>query len=147
MPTKIFSDFCPTKQTRIVAKKAACTHKKITKIKCYDPCLYGRADILAIFGLHFWRNNDLINSFWIWLTFNSLTNLKEQFSLFRFRRLWVAVHFAKMVHNKQEGHYCLQLHFIRLNLVLAERLRSLQSSNIKTASAFRVHYYQLKKPV
>ena len=31
--------------------------------KCYDPCLYGRAEILVIFGLHFGRNNDLINSF------------------------------------------------------------------------------------
>ena len=34
-------------------------HKK----KCYDPCLFGRAEILVIFGLHFGRNDDLINSF------------------------------------------------------------------------------------
>ena len=35
------------------------------KRKCYDPCLYGRAEILVIFDLHFGRNDDLINSFWI----------------------------------------------------------------------------------
>ena len=27
-----------------------------------DPCLFGRAEILVIFGLHFGRNDDLINS-------------------------------------------------------------------------------------
>ena len=31
----------------------------------YDPCLFGRADILVILGLHFGRNYDLINSFCI----------------------------------------------------------------------------------
>ena len=36
--------------------------------KCYDPCLYGRAEILVNFGLHFGRNDVLINSFWIQLT-------------------------------------------------------------------------------
>ena len=65
MQTWNCKDFCPTKQTRFVAKKTAYTHKKITKQKCYDPCLFGRAEILVIFGLHFGRNNDLINSFWI----------------------------------------------------------------------------------
>ena len=29
----------------------------------YDPCLSGRAEILVILGLHFGRNDDLINSF------------------------------------------------------------------------------------
>ena len=29
----------------------------------YDPCLFGRAEILVIFGWHFRRNDDLINSF------------------------------------------------------------------------------------
>ena len=29
----------------------------------YDPFLFGRAEILVIFGLHFGRNDDLINSF------------------------------------------------------------------------------------
>ena len=29
----------------------------------YDPCLFGRAELLVIFGLHFGRNDDLINSF------------------------------------------------------------------------------------
>ena len=63
--TKNYKDFCPTKQTRIVAKKTAYTHQKITKTKCYDSCLYGRAEIFVIFGLYFGRNDDLINSFWI----------------------------------------------------------------------------------
>ena len=29
----------------------------------YDPCLFGRAEILVIFGLHFERNDDLENPF------------------------------------------------------------------------------------
>jgi hypothetical protein len=29
----------------------------------YDPCLFGRAEILVIFAWHFGRNDDLINSF------------------------------------------------------------------------------------
>ena len=29
----------------------------------YDLCLFGRAEILVIFSLHFGRNDDLINSF------------------------------------------------------------------------------------
>ena len=36
----------------------------------YDPCLFGRAEILVIFGWHFGRNDDLIDSFWIQLTFS-----------------------------------------------------------------------------
>ena len=35
----------------------------LTKKKCFDPCLFGRAEILVIFGLNFGRNDDLINSF------------------------------------------------------------------------------------
>ena len=54
-----------------------CLHSpKYHKKKCYDPCFYGRAEILIIFGLHVGRNNDLINSFWIQLTFS-----KEIFQL------------------------------------------------------------------
>ena len=34
MQTKFFKDFCPTKQTRIVAKKPAYSQQKITKKKC-----------------------------------------------------------------------------------------------------------------
>ena len=59
---KNFPDFCPTKQTRIVAKKVPTITKKSPK-KCYDPCLFGRAEILVTFGLHVWGNDDLINSF------------------------------------------------------------------------------------
>ena len=62
--TKKYKDFCPTKQTRIVAKKTTYTHQKITK-NCYDPCLFGRAEIWKKFGWHFGRNDDLINLFWI----------------------------------------------------------------------------------
>ena len=39
--------------------------------KCYDPCLYGRAEIFVIFGLHFGRNDDFINSFSNELTFSN----------------------------------------------------------------------------
>ena len=31
--------------------------------------LEGRAEILVVFGWHFGRNDDLMNSFWIFLTF------------------------------------------------------------------------------
>ena len=41
MPTKNFKDFCP------------------------GSLFEGRAEILVIFGWHFGRNGDLINSFWI----------------------------------------------------------------------------------
>ena len=41
----------------------------------YDPCLFGRAEILVILGLNFGRNDDLMNSFWIWLTFTYLPRL------------------------------------------------------------------------
>ena len=44
MPTKNYQDFCP------------------------GSLLEGRAEILVIFGWHFGRNDDLINSFWIQLT-------------------------------------------------------------------------------
>ena len=33
----------------------------------YNPCLFGRAEILVLFGLHFGRKDDLINSFWIFI--------------------------------------------------------------------------------
>ena len=60
MPTKFFPDFCPTKQTRIVAKKnLPYTQQK----KCYDPCLFGRAEVWKNFGWLFGRNDGLINSF------------------------------------------------------------------------------------
>ena len=55
MPTKNFKDFCPTKQTRIIAKKTAYTHQKITKKKCYDPSLFCRAVIPKMFGCPFWE--------------------------------------------------------------------------------------------
>ena len=29
----------------------------------YEPCLFGRAEIVVILGLHFGRNDDLINLF------------------------------------------------------------------------------------
>ena len=68
----MYKDFCPTKQTMIVAQKTAYLHsqKKIPKKKCYEPCLYGRqlgsdgsAEILVDFGLHYGKNDDLIKLF------------------------------------------------------------------------------------
>ena len=38
----------------------------------YDLCLFGMAEIL-ILGLHFGRNDDLINFFWIQMTFSRVT--------------------------------------------------------------------------
>ena len=37
---------------------------------CRESLLEGRAETLLNFGWHFGRNDDLINSFWIWLTFS-----------------------------------------------------------------------------
>ena len=37
---------------------------------CTRSLLEGRAEILQIFGWHFGRNDDLINSFWIYRTFS-----------------------------------------------------------------------------
>jgi hypothetical protein len=63
MQTKNYKNFCPSKQTRIIAKKLPkYTHQKIPPKKGYDPYLFGRAEIFVIFGLHFGRNDDLINS-------------------------------------------------------------------------------------
>ena len=58
MQIKNYKDFCPTKQTRIVALFVGDFLVSVG----YDPCLFGRADILVIFGLHFGRNDDFINS-------------------------------------------------------------------------------------
>ena len=53
--------FLPYQTNKDHCQKSAYTHQK----KCYDPCLFGRADILVIFGLHFGRNDELLNSFWV----------------------------------------------------------------------------------
>ena len=52
----------------------------------YNPCLFGWAEILVILGLHFGRNDDLINSFIIYLTFNTFdhfmsNSLKKSWTL------------------------------------------------------------------
>ena len=65
MPTKIFPDFCPTKQARIIALFGGDFLVSVGSFFGYDPWLVGRAEILVILGLHFGRNDDLINSFWI----------------------------------------------------------------------------------
>ena len=59
MQTKNYKDFCPTKQTRIVALCSG----ECRQFFGYNPCLCGREKILVILGLHFGKNEDLINSF------------------------------------------------------------------------------------
>ena len=61
---------CKPKIVRIsvLPKKQGSKPKKLPTLtkkshKMYDPCLLGRAEILAIFGLNFGRNDYLINSF------------------------------------------------------------------------------------
>ena len=44
MPTKKFPDFCPIKQTRIVAL-FWWSFGECRQFFCYDPCLFGRAEI------------------------------------------------------------------------------------------------------
>ena len=65
MQTQNYKDFYPTKQTRIVALFFGDFLVSVGGFFDYDPCLFGRAEILVILGLHFGRNNDIINSFWI----------------------------------------------------------------------------------
>ena len=43
---------------------------KSFKVFCPESLLEGGAEILKIFGWHFGGNDDIINSFWIQLTFN-----------------------------------------------------------------------------
>ena len=64
MQTKNYKDFYPTKQTRIVALFFGDFLVSVGSFFGYDPCLFGSEEILGIFGLHFERNDDLINSFW-----------------------------------------------------------------------------------
>ena len=65
MQTKNCKDFCPTKQTRILALIFGEFLVSVDSFFGCDSCFLGRAEILVIFGLHFGRNNDLINAFWI----------------------------------------------------------------------------------
>ena len=68
--TKNYEDFCPTIQTKTVAPFFGDSLVNVGSFFGYDPCLFGRAEILVILVLHFWGNDDLISSFWIWLTFS-----------------------------------------------------------------------------
>ena len=65
MQTKNYKDFRPTIQTRIVALCFGDFLVSVGSFFGYDPCLFCRAEILVIFGFHFGRNHDLIDSFWI----------------------------------------------------------------------------------
>ena len=73
MQTKNYKDFFPAKQTDHSQNKLPTLTKKSPKKSPVIVCLFGWAEILVIFGLHFGRNDDLINSFWVWLTFRVLT--------------------------------------------------------------------------
>ena len=53
--------FLPYQTNKDGSQKKLPTLAKKSSKKCYDPCLYGRAEILAVFGLHFWKNDELIN--------------------------------------------------------------------------------------
>ena len=63
MQTKNYKDFCPTIQTRFVAPFFGGFLMSAGSFFGYNPCLFGRAEILVISGLRFGRNEDLINSF------------------------------------------------------------------------------------
>ena len=53
LPYQTNKDCCPKKLP------------KLTKKMGYGPCLFGTAEILVIFGLHFERSDYLLNSSWI----------------------------------------------------------------------------------
>ena len=52
---KIYKDFCPTIQTRIIALFFGDFLVRVGSFFGYDPCLFGKAEILVIFCLHFAR--------------------------------------------------------------------------------------------
>ena len=59
-PTKNYKDFCPTKQTRIIANFFGDFLVIVGSFFGYDPCLFGWAEILVIlasrnFWLAFWE--------------------------------------------------------------------------------------------
>ena len=60
MTTKNYKDFCPTIQTRVVVLFWDFL-VSVSSFFGYDHCLFGRAEILVILGLHFGRNDDLIS--------------------------------------------------------------------------------------
>ena len=60
MQNKNYKDFCPK---RIVALIFGDFLVSVGSFFGYNPCLFGRAEIRVILGLHFGRNDDLINSF------------------------------------------------------------------------------------
>ena len=62
MQTKNYKDFCSTIQTRIVALLFGDFLVSVGSFfLVYNPCLFGRAEILVILGLYFGRNDELIN--------------------------------------------------------------------------------------
>ena len=63
MQNKNYKDFCLTKQTRIIVLFFGDFFVSVGSFFGYDPCLFGKAEILVIFGCHFGRNDDLIK--WI----------------------------------------------------------------------------------
>ena len=63
MQIKNYKDFCPTIQTRIIALIFGDFFVSVGSFFGHDLCLFGRAEILEVLGLHFGRNDDLINSF------------------------------------------------------------------------------------
>ena len=77
MQTKNYKDFWPTIQTRIVALFWWFFGQCRQFFLVYNPCLFGRAEILVILGLYFGKNDDLINSFWMQLTFRKGWNPKH----------------------------------------------------------------------
>ena len=62
MQTKNYKDFCATIQTRIIALFFGDFLVIVGSFFGYDPYLFGRTEILKNFGLHFGRNDDLINT-------------------------------------------------------------------------------------
>ena len=61
---------------------------KIYRDFCPGSLLEGRAEISVIFGWYFGRNDDLINSFWIQLTFTIPLDLSTVCFISKFRFKW-----------------------------------------------------------
>ena len=58
-----YKDFCPIMQTRIMALFFGDFLVSVGSFLGYDPCLFGRVEIIVILGLHFGRNDDFISPF------------------------------------------------------------------------------------
>ena len=73
---------------------------------CPGSLLEGRAEISVIFGWHFGRNDDLINSFWIQLTFSAFVKLLNTRYLLFLAMCFGKGEFSPFFFRNKPGNFC-----------------------------------------